>query len=116
MKNTFLARTLGFWAGLMVSGAALPGVSVANWALFMLGAAVVTILYVAARLVTRALTLAFDIILFGLPRFFLEAALILWFFRLVPGATILGYWWAMAALLIGLCGMYIARRAVTTKA
>lgn len=108
MRNLLLPKLLGCYAGFLLAGL-LPGVAVESWPLYVVGAALLALLYFASRLITRAVTLAFDLVFLGLPRLFLEAVILLGLSHLAMGVRIEGYWWAMLTLLLGLGGLTCGR-------
>ncbi len=115
MTNTLWGRIPGCALGFLAAALVLPAVDTDTLPMLALGACLLAILYMIVRLVTRAVTLAFDLILFGLPRLFLEAVILLGLSHIVPGMYVRGYWSAMAMLLCGLGGMAVGRRIVAGK-
>jgi uncharacterized membrane protein YvlD (DUF360 family) len=110
MKNTLLARLLGCYVGFVAAAWILPGIEVVRWTDALVQLAVLTLLYLFIRMITRPITLVFDMVLFGLPRFLLEAVILWGVVASLPGLTIDGYGWALLMTLIGAVGSYLARR------
>jgi len=109
MRNTLIGRLPGCAIGFFIAALALPMIVVESIPALALAACLLAALYIAARLITRLLTMAFDLILLGLPRLFLEAWVLMLLCRIVPGISIEGYWPSMALLLCGLAGMEAGR-------
>ncbi len=112
MRRSMFARLIGCFAGFSLAGAVLPGARPDGWAAYLMAAAVMTPLYFLARLITRPIALAFDLLLFGLPCLFLEALVIWGYAALLPGIAAGGYWYAVATLLLGVGGAWLAGKAM----
>ncbi len=114
--NKLLAKIIGGALGFLCVCAALPGARTGAWPGFLLALCVMTALYMALRLLTRPLTLAFDILLLGIPRFLVEAAVVLGLAHALPSVELPGYWWALLAVIACNVGMHIGRNAAKDAA
>ncbi len=109
MKPTLWGRLAGCYVGFLSAGAVLPGLKVESWPVYAVGCALAAILYFFARLITRPIAVAFDLLLLGIPRLFLDALPVWGILALAPGAMVSGYWTALGAVLLASLGMWIGR-------
>lgn len=96
----FLVRLFFTWIAIIIASYILPGIHVKDFITALITAAVLALLNAFVKPLLVILTIPITILTLGLFLLVINALIVLFAVKLVPGFTVDGFWWALGFSLV----------------
>jgi putative membrane protein len=96
----FIVRLFFIWLAIIIASYILPGIHVKDFITALVAAAVLALLNTFVKPILVILTIPITILTLGLFLLVINALIVLFVNRIVPGFTVDGFWWALGFSLV----------------
>lgn len=96
----FIVRLFFTWVAIIIASYILPGIHVTDFITALITAAVLALLNAFVKPILVILTIPITILTLGLFLLVINALIVLFANRIVPGFTVDGFWWALGFSLV----------------